>query len=121
MRIQLRDDTNDVGRNEQRENVLKQMREAVATHNTEGVTRAMQQYMNDWVAFGQKRLTMAEFHLDQLKTLILPSQVRYRVLWIGSFIGVKRELVDFQTELRKERSFYTHTTLLRGGVKELRS
>ena len=51
MRIQLRDDTNDVGRNEQRENVLKQMREAVAKHNTEGVTRAMQQYMNDWVAF----------------------------------------------------------------------
>ena len=80
MRIQLRDDTNDAARNEQREAVLKQMRDAVAKHNTEGVTRALQQYINDWVAFGQKRLTMAEFHLDQLKTLILPSQVRCRVL-----------------------------------------
>lgn len=75
MRIQLRDDTDDASRNEQRDNVLKQMRDEMERKNPEGVTRAMKQYMDDWVSFGQKRLMMAEFHLDQLKTLILPSQV----------------------------------------------
>ena len=81
MRIQLRDDTDDTSLNEQigklseSDNVLKQMRDEMERKNPEGVTRAMKQYMDDWVSFGQKRLMMAEFHLDQLKTLILPSQV----------------------------------------------
>ncbi|KAM7456744.1 hypothetical protein BLSTO_02501 [Blastocystis sp. subtype 1] len=81
MRIQLRDDTDDASRNEQRDNVLKQMRDEMERKNPEGVTRAMKQYMDDWVSFGQKRLMMAEFHLDQLKTLILPSQVTKMCMW----------------------------------------
>lgn len=39
MRIQLRDDTDDTSRNEQRDNVLKQMRDEMERKNPEGVTR----------------------------------------------------------------------------------
>lgn len=76
MRIQLRDDTDDASRNAQRERVLKQMHEEMEKNNPNGFSKALKQYIDDWVSFGQKRLTMAEFHLDQLKTLLLPSQVR---------------------------------------------
>lgn len=75
MRIQLRDDTDDRARSIQRERVLHQLEQALQQNDREKLLKEMHQYLEDWQAFAKKRQTMAEFHLEQLKTLVLPSQV----------------------------------------------
>lgn len=75
LRIQLQDDTDDESRTAQRIACLRRLKEQYEAHNAVGIAREMHTFVADWVSFGQKRLTMAEFHLDQLKSLILPTQV----------------------------------------------
>lgn len=75
MRIQLRDDTDDVSRSKQRDAVLHQLEVCLQKNDREGIKQEMHQFLDDWSAFAKKRQTMAEFHLEQLKTLILPTQV----------------------------------------------
>lgn len=75
MRIQLRDDTDDVSRSKQRDAVLHQLEVCLQKNDREGIKKEMHQFLDDWSAFAKKRQTMAEFHLEQLKTLILPTQV----------------------------------------------
>lgn len=75
MRIQLRDDTDDVSRSKQRDAVLHQLEICLQNNDREGIKKEMHQFLDDWSAFAKKRQTMAEFHLEQLKTLILPTQV----------------------------------------------
>lgn len=75
MRVQLQDETNDAERQAQRQAGLKRLRECYEAHDEEGVARESQRYYAEWEEFGRKRLMMAEFHLEQLKRLVLPTQV----------------------------------------------
>ena len=75
MRVQLQDETNDAEREAQREAGLKRLRECYEAHDEEGIARESQRYYAEWEEFGRKRLMMAEFHLEQLKRLVLPTQV----------------------------------------------
>ena len=75
MRIQLRDDTDDNARSKQRDNSLRQLELALQGGNRETIHKEMHQFLEDFRLFAKKRQTMAEFHLEQLKTLILPTQV----------------------------------------------
>ena len=84
MRIQLRDDTDDDARSKQRDAVLHQLVICLQNNDREGIKREMHQFLDDWSAFAKKRQTMAEFHLEQLKTLILPTQVSICIYMISS-------------------------------------
>ena len=75
MRVQLQDETNDAERQAQRQAGLKRLRECYEAHDEEGIARESQRYYAEWEEFGRKRLMMAEFHLEQLKRLVLPTQV----------------------------------------------
>lgn len=75
MRIQLRDDTDDKARSIQRDQSLRQLELALQDGNRETIHQEMHQFLEDFRLFAKKRQTMAEFHLEQLKTLILPTQV----------------------------------------------
>ena len=85
MRIQLQDDTDDGARSRQRDDVLYQLELALQTGNRDNIHKAMHKYLEDWRLFAKKRQTMAEFHLEQLKTLVLPTQVSFHS-FIHSFI-----------------------------------
>ena len=75
LRAQLKDETDDEARRKQRIEGLKRLREKYESGDAAGIQQETRQFVADWVACGQKRLMMAEFHLDQLKSLILPTQV----------------------------------------------
>lgn len=75
LRVQLKDETDDEMRRKQRMEGLKRLREKYESRDAAGLQQELRQFVADWVSFGQKRLMMAEFHLDQLKSLILPTQV----------------------------------------------
>ena len=81
MRIQLRDDTDDAARSKQRDAVLHQLELSLQRNDRESLGKEMHQFLEDWSAFAKKRQTMAEFHLEQLKTLILPTQVTKMCMW----------------------------------------
>lgn len=81
MRVQLQDETNDAERQAQRQAGLKRLRECYEAHDEEGIARESQRYYAEWEEFGRKRLMMAEFHLEQLKRLVLPTQVSVVMMW----------------------------------------
>lgn len=76
LRVQLKDETDDETRRKQRVEGLERLRAKYESGDAAGIQQEIRQFVADWVSFGQKRLMMAEFHLDQLKSLILPTQVR---------------------------------------------
>ena len=75
MRIQLQDGTDESMRKQQKEKSLDRLRTCLEKHDMEGLQTEMREFVHDWMDYGQKRLTMAEFHLEQLKMLVLPTQV----------------------------------------------
>ena len=75
MRIQLQDGTDENMRKQQKDQSLDRLRACLENHDMEGLQNEMRQFVHDWMNYGQKRLTMAEFHLEQLKMLVLPTQV----------------------------------------------
>ena len=75
MRIQLQDGTDEHSRKQQKDQSLDHLRRCLEKHDEEGLQREMRKFVYDWLEYGQKRLTMAEFHLEQLKMLVLPTQV----------------------------------------------
>ena len=75
LRVQLKDETDDEARRKQRMEGLERLRAKYESGDAAGIQQETRQFVADWVSFGQKRLMMAEFHLDQLKSLILPTQV----------------------------------------------
>lgn len=75
MKIQLQDGTDEINRKQQKDTSLDRLRACLEKHDMEGLQTEMRQFVNDWMDYGQKRLTMAEFHLEQLKMLVLPTQV----------------------------------------------
>lgn len=107
MRIQLRDDTDDVARSKQRDKVLHQLELSLQQNDREKIHEAMHQFLEDWRLFAKKRQTMAEFHLEQLKTLILPTQVSTALFSICSFTGSGTRSFHSLTELQNEWLLYT--------------
>lgn len=75
MRIQLENDTDDNFLRQQRSESLERLCQFYEAHDKEGMVKEIQEYVRQWGHFVQKRLTMAEFHLEQLKMLVLPTQV----------------------------------------------
>ena len=75
MRIQLENDTDDNFLRQQRSESLERLCQFYEAHDKEGMVKEIQEYVRQWGLFVQKRLTMAEFHLEQLKMLVLPTQV----------------------------------------------
>ncbi|KAK8797698.1 hypothetical protein WA171_005230 [Blastocystis sp. BT1] len=75
MRIQLENDTDDQSLRQKRSESLERLCQFYETHDREAMKSEIQEYVRQWGFFVQKRLTMAEFHLEQLKMLVLPTQV----------------------------------------------
>ena len=75
MRIQLENDTDDQSLRQKRSESLERLCQFYETHDREAMKSEIQEYVRQWGFFVQKRLTMTEFHLEQLKMLVLPTQV----------------------------------------------
>ena len=61
-----------------RVNFLKRMKELMEKKDEETISKEIDEYYTRWSEFGIERLSAAQIHLEQLKMLLLPTQVCLR-------------------------------------------
>ena len=67
-------------RNQVRVKFLKRMRELMEKKDEEAISKEIDEYYSRWSEFGIERLSAAQIHLEQLKMLLLPTQVVFIVV-----------------------------------------
>ena len=67
-------------RNRVRANFLKRMKQLMEKKDEERIVKEIEEYYSRWSEFGIERTTNAHIHLEQLKMLLLPTQVRLIVI-----------------------------------------
>ncbi|KNB45893.1 hypothetical protein JH06_0504 [Blastocystis sp. subtype 4] len=68
-------------RNQVRVKFLKRMRELMEKKDEEAISKEIDEYYSRWSEFGIERLSAAQIHLEQLKMLLLPTQMTKLCLW----------------------------------------
>ena len=67
-------------RNRVRANFLKRMKQLMEKRDEKQIVKEIEEYYSRWSEFGVERATNAHIHLEQLKMLLLPTQVRLIVM-----------------------------------------
>ena len=79
LRQRLEDFSNESIENEHRNRVrcefIKKMKILMESKDEETITKEIEEYYSRWSEFGAERLSAAQIHLEQLKMLLLPTQV----------------------------------------------
>ena len=79
LRQRLEDFSNESIENEHRNRVrcefLQKMKRMMESKDETAITKEIEEYYSRWSEFGAERLSAAQIHLEQLKMLLLPTQV----------------------------------------------
>ena len=85
LRQRLEDFSNESIENEHRNRVrcefIKKMKILMESKDEETITKEIEEYYSRWSEFGAERLSAAQIHLEQLKMLLLPTQMTKLCLW----------------------------------------
>ena len=60
---------------EEHEAFLKRLKEGIAKNDEEGILREIKEYYKLWSEYGKERSAACQIYLEQLKMLLLPTQV----------------------------------------------
>ena len=60
---------------EEHKQFMDQMKQCLANNDEEGILKTVTNYYVNWSKLVEERSTQAELHLEQLKMLLLPTQV----------------------------------------------
>lgn len=74
----LRKGVDGENRENERRRQLKKMREMKDTASEAELKQMMEEYIVSWQDYGQERRRTVKYHLDRLKTLLLPTNVDFK-------------------------------------------